>query len=204
MAQAIAVGVTHVRLTAEPPSDNWLGEDFAGLRILVTWGRVGEPEKERSHGGILIRVAPLPHPARPRPEGGVDGGTRQGETRVEDYEGLDVGTLVVSIEGATLAYDLRDPARSSSLDNLLGLPRPCLLGGEAINREWWVDGQGYPIITASDKKLVIPAGHVGRVVLHDDRPEARLAASEDESEHRFLTTRDCWQLKAATPKANQR
>ena len=58
-----------------------------------------------------------------------------------NYEGLSVGTLVVSIEGAAFSHELRVPARSSSLDNLLGLPSPYLLAGEAQGREWLVGGQ---------------------------------------------------------------
>ena len=78
-----------------------------------------------------------------------------------NYEGLNVGTFVVSIEGAALSHEVRVQARSSSLDNLLGLPRPCLLAGEAKGREWLVEGQVYPLIKASDEKLEIPEGYVG-------------------------------------------
>mmetsp|Transcript_3017 Transcript_3017/g.3446 ORF Transcript_3017/g.3446 Transcript_3017/m.3446 type:complete len:90 (+) Transcript_3017:363-632(+) len=46
---------------------------------------------------------------------------------------------------------------------------------------------------------MIPPGYVGRVVLHDDRSEARLTAQKGESEHRFLKVQDGWQLLGLHP-----
>ena len=199
VAQAIAVDITHVGQAEGPPPENWLREDFEGLRALVSWGRVSEQEESLSRGGILIRVAPLLHPERPRPEGGVNGGIRPGETRVASYEGLNVGTLVVSIKGGAFSRELGEPARSSSLGSLLGLPSPCQLESEAQGREWLVGGQRYPIVRASNEMLKIPEGYVGRVVLHDDRRETRLIAQGEESEHRHLNVKDCWQLLGLHP-----